>query len=158
MKLRLEKFRLPLLMILALVYGLPFYFVLPDIWTWLQFLIGCFLGGLLLVLDEKVFCHWYVDATEVGTHLMTRSLVFIAVYLPLAAFVVTSSGSPLGAGLVLGLGLGLAIEMWLARENLTRFQARFGWQINHQFSQENVRNMARFFTAFLGLLTVLILY
>lgn len=49
-------------------------------------------------------------------HLITHSLLFIVLYVPLAFFVLTSSGAVFGMGLVLGIGLYL---IWLLFHTVT---------------------------------------
>lgn len=157
----LEQFRLVWLLLLPLLFSLPYYFLFPTWTEWALFSGGCLLGAVLLLIDEKIGHQWYqeinVDSSYADVlHLITRSLVFIGVYIPLAIFIVTSSGSPLGMGLVMGLGLGIVLEMWLWGVHPELFQQRFGWQINHRFTAANVQQVTGFFALFLAIVSLLI--
>lgn len=155
-----EQVRLVWLVVLPLLLSLPYYFAFSSLTAWLLFVGGSVLGAALLIIDEKLGYQWYREPDQItlssdSIHLITRSLVFVGVYVPLALFIVTSSGSPLGMGLVLGMGLGLGLEMWLWGIHPELYQQRFGWQINHQFSVAHVRQVTGFFTVFLAILLLL---
>ncbi len=116
-------------LILAL-YLAPFYFILPS---WLMFgffLVGAALGVGLLFLDEFKLSSWYnqpePENVPISHQLITRSPLFLVVAIPLSLFVITSTGSPIGLGLVLAMGLWLVLEMWQLRATPELFQARFG--------------------------------
>lgn len=158
-----EQLRLVWLVVLPLAFSLPYYFVFPTLVTWLLFTGGCVLGAVLLIADEKFGYQWYREAGDVAVssdamQLVTRSLVFVGVYIPLAFFIITSSGSPLGMGLVMGIGLGLALEMWLWGVHPELFQQRFGWQINHHFSATNVQQVTALFAVVLVVLSMLVAF
>jgi hypothetical protein len=80
-------------------------------------------GGIaLLKADEWWLRTWY----EVpGQPLITRSVLFMVAYIPLSLFVVTSSGSWLGSGLVVGIGLVLLTELYLLRKDEAALRAHF---------------------------------
>lgn len=101
--------------------------------VWLA--LGLLLGILLPKVDEWWLRSYYDTPPEptpdnptpsIATlPLITRSGLFILAYIPVALFVVTSSGSWLGSGLVIGIGLVLLIELLTLRQNEGAFRAHF---------------------------------
>lgn len=93
--------------------------------SWLAALwlgLGLASGIALLKADEWWLRTWY----EVpGQPLITRSVLFMVAYIPLSLFVVTSSGSWLGSGLVIGIGLVLLAELYQFRQDETALRAHF---------------------------------
>ena len=72
--------------------------------------------------------------------LISRSLLFLGIYFVMAFFVITSTGSPVGVGLILGLGLRYCLDIFLYRDhmnNLEKMYTQFGgFNLNdHLFSQ-----------------------
>lgn len=126
------------------VYFLPFFFV-TELTLYLLFIFGGLVGMALLILDELIFYQHYnenqlqenkitqlntlKDKDELKTpFLATRSVLFVAVLIPLSFFIFTSTGSTLGIGLVMSLLLGIILEMWQYRDNQKLFNERF-WSL-----------------------------
>jgi hypothetical protein len=156
MSLPLNQFRQPLLVLVSIVYSLVFYFSFVDVRQWLLFVLGCIGGSLLLIMDERFAWRWYNERFSAAQQLITRSLLFVGVYLLLALYIVTSAGSSLGSGLVMGLGLGVVLEMWLFKQDVGEFQNRFAWQVNHVFTPVHVTRLVQLFSVFMAVLTVLL--
>jgi hypothetical protein len=85
-------------------------------------------------------------------YLVTRSALFMLVLIPLSIFVLTSSSSPLGVGLVLGLVLNLLLEMSACRHLPQVFKLRFLSDLKLEPTQALV---SRVFWAGLGFFVIL---
>lgn len=117
--------------VLPIVFGLLFFFFnrlwLPS----LLYVLGWYAGMALLIADKKKLYLYYFQSIHENqdkfARLITRSLLFIMAYVVLTIFMLTSSGSSFGMGLVLGIGVILAEEMWLSRN--------YGEFFNHYFIQ-----------------------
>jgi len=104
------------------------------------FVIGVVLGSLFLMADELFLFQYYfekqIPAEE--QQLITRSALFGVVLIPLALFVITSTGSRLGEGLIMGLILNLIVEMVEYRRPEAIFQERFLAETNIKVKQQDV--------------------
>ncbi|PIR58735.1 MAG: hypothetical protein COU69_03960 [Candidatus Pacebacteria bacterium CG10_big_fil_rev_8_21_14_0_10_56_10] len=58
-------------------------------------------------------------------YLVTRSFLFVLAYAPLAIFVVSTSGSSIGVGLILAIGFILLSELLMCRQSPQEFVSRF---------------------------------
>jgi hypothetical protein len=119
--------------LLPLLYVPVFYFAFADVFMFAWFVVGVLGGVFLMWIDEKLLFRYYTEATQV--HLITRSPMFIAAYVPLAVFVITSSGSAIGVGLIQGIGLLLTWELLKVRKDPVAFNARF-YQEQHQVTHQ----------------------
>ncbi len=75
------------------------------------FLLGAYLGNIVLIVDSVWLYPKYNELRTVPQKLISRSLIFLIAYIITALFVVTTSASSLGIGLVLGIGFSLWGEM-----------------------------------------------
>lgn len=73
--------------------------------------------------------------------LLTRSVLFLAAYIILTVFVLTSTGSILGGSLILGMGLRYSFDMFNLMKTPEVFIKQFLSQVNHQFSRSDVRSI-----------------
>lgn len=97
--------------------------------------LGLGLGIGLLKADEWWLRPYYDAPSEPNADdatpsvsalpLITRSVLFMLAYIPVALFVVTSSGSWLGSGLVIGIGLVLLTELLQLRKDEVALRAHF---------------------------------
>lgn len=102
--------------VLTLVYAMPFMFFMNGWQRWLMFVAGLYLGIAFLYVDEKWLNSFYEEQGHPQyPKLITRSTLFLLAFVPLAIFVLTSAGSLLGTGMVLGIEVGLLEEMWRYR-------------------------------------------
>lgn len=140
---------------LPAVFSLPFFLIFGILeGDWLSgvlFLLGLYLGMILLFADEKWFFDFYKSDTASHTtglvlpKLVTRSTLFLLALVPLTIFVLTSSGSLLGIGMVLGIQLGLLEEMWrfwkmsVDTQNLKTFQNRFCHDLRRPLTPKDIR-------------------
>lgn len=119
---------------------------------------GIVLGLLGLYFDEKLFFKYYNSSTD--SHLPTllsRSLLFIAILVPLSIFVVSSTGSPIGQGFVVSMIAAIWFEMLKQRKNTTQFNDRFAQQAKVPLTAIEIEWMFRGMTALLILLVGIIL-
>jgi uncharacterized membrane-anchored protein YhcB (DUF1043 family) len=147
----------------AAIYVLPYFFLISPWYRYLFFVVGVFLGMLLLIFDEEQLYHYYQDEADASLQdleqdsmnkeseerfVVTRSTLFLLSLVPLSLFVVTSTGSALGIGFVLGMILGLIIEMWMLRNSSDRFRRRFLRQLKIEMSPERISLLVLGSTAF----------
>lgn len=82
-------------------------------------LVGFLLGIIGLRVDSANAWKWYQSQP------LTRSIFFILALFVLGVFVITSAGSSLGTGLILGLWLGLLLEVQGLQHDEVAFSERF---------------------------------
>ncbi|MEX0895610.1 MAG: hypothetical protein WDZ94_01565 [Patescibacteria group bacterium] len=137
-------------------YGIPLAFaaaylflrVIPSdgsYWQVIWLVLGFYLGFLLLWIDEKFLYSRYNNLQTLPKELITRSVLFALAYVVLLIFVVTSTGSPIGVGMVLGVGTQLSIEHFLARKNPEYFQKKFLFQMKRQLQPIEIARMMLLF-------------
>ncbi len=139
------------------LFGLPFVFILPLWPSFVLFTIGLMIGVGLLWFDELYLWKWYSEPASTS-QLITRSPLFLLIYIPLALFVVTSTGSRIGIGLILAMGIILTLEMWELRQNLPAFQQRFGQYLVHSFTLQQIQIIGVVSLLIVGVLTWLSLF
>jgi hypothetical protein len=111
----------------------------------------------LFWFDQTVGYKYYVEPGK-RVQLITRSPIFIAVSLPVTLFVVTSSGSTLGMGLVLALGMMLCGELWWWRKDLTVLNGRFYVETDKELTMREFTLITRFLTVFFLTMAVLVFF
>ncbi len=90
-----------------------YYFAFDSVLNFGWFVAGVYLGVGLLIADALWLSRYYADRWPCPSNqLVTRSLLFILAYFPLAIYIITSSASIVGMGMILGIGLVLAIELF----------------------------------------------
>jgi hypothetical protein len=164
---------------LTVLIGYALLFVLPfrTLELFSLFFVGLLCGYLFPVFDriiqitlfsseKHLFNHWiglvkqgklieslqYLQRT---VHPVSYSLYFLLVYIVLAFYVVTSTGSVFGTGIVLGLGLLYASHFILEYEHTSRLRERFLPELRHTVSDQDVKKMLAVFVILFGLLTFL---
>lgn len=110
------------------------------------FAAGTLLGTILMNLDETVFYKYYLekDATEIK--LITRSLLFMFLLIPLGIFIVTSTGSEIGMGIFLGIITILLIELIIYRKSIGLFHSRFLSQLKRKLSLQEIQYFVSIFS------------
>lgn len=119
------------------------------------FVVGAVLGNLFLLLDAKFLYPRYNELRTVPERLITRGLVFVIAYVAAGIFVVTSSGSSTGIGMVLAIGYSILAEMfaylYTKRE---AFAPRFLYQVNRRVGPaEETGYVLAFLAVMIGLTT-----
>lgn len=168
-------------LVILLAFSVLFVQSFEGIQPYIVFVIGLFIGFSLLLVDrilhvifiapETEFSQialtaWkkrqygslitlFTSARESQERLTTRSAVFMLCYCALAVYVLTSTTSVLGVGVVLGLGLHFCVDFWMYRSDPAAFQRHFLWQIQWQFQPIEITTVAVSFTAFLLFLCLL---
>lgn len=127
-------------------------------------IIGMYGGfGLLLADVEWLYQHYFEETAKNATkpvappEYITRSALFILTLLPLTIFMLTSTGSALGMGLLMGILIGLSLEMFALRRNPTEFQARFLSQVKRIFTPEEIEWVVMIFSGFTAVVSVLVI-
>lgn len=151
-------------MLLPLFYAAPFWFAFANHIVFAWFVTGIMLGFSIFILDRlahvffiqpesefsgivreawknRRFREVFFLLSKAGTlqeKLMTRSVLFLMIYLGLAIFVITSTGSAFGVGMVLGIGLHFCLDFVLYRRNFAEFERLFLWQLKRKITQREV--------------------
>ncbi len=102
----------------------------------LLFVVGLLLGMGLLEADENFLFKYYIEGDSQISHkkLITRSLLFILLLMPLGLFLLTSTGSAIGVGMFLSIVSGLALEFFILRNDREAFQERFLHQLKREIT------------------------
>lgn len=146
-------------LIASLIYAAPFYFVLDSFDKFVLFGIGIGVGLLLLLADRRLFYAYYNDQGQTEEkYLATRSAIFLLTLIPLSLFVITSTMSLLGIGLVMSLILNLIVEMSLYRRWPQAFKKRFLSEIAVKPEFKTVNQILLFALSFFVVLNILLVF
>lgn len=142
--------------------GLYYNFSNLDWIGWGMWGAGVVLGVLILFADRIVYTYsypgaqisqqfaWYIKAKKYWSalelldvrrleqeRLTFRSALFMAVWVPLAFFALTSTSGLFGKGVVMGLMLHILHDSWrLQRVEPRRLHVRLFWLIKREISEE----------------------
>lgn len=149
--------------LMPVLFSILFYvaIVMPSdgsYWEVVLFVLGAYLGNLVLWMDGALLYPRYNELQTYPQKLITRSILFVLAFSAAALFILTSSGSSLGAGIVIGLGVSLLGEMVVYLRHPTLFQQRFLFQLRRQPSTAELRLYVLIFTVWLILLSALFLF
>lgn len=93
------------------------------------YILGWGAGIALMYLDKNQLYKYYYESIYLKddkfARLVTRSILFIISYFGLALFLITSSGSNFGIGIIMGIGLILGLEMWHSKLYIEFFNQYF---------------------------------
>lgn len=150
------------------IYSILYFFLIDSWWRYGLFVLGVILATALLILDEEKFYQFYQESeTKEGhsgetnnlqksssNYLATRSTLFLLSMIPLSFFVVSSTGSAMGSGFVLGLMLNLLLEMWVWQTSAEQFSHRFLSQLKKQLSSTQIQFLVWGSTAYFVILNL----
>lgn len=171
-------------LLLPLAYGLLFFRSFPNWVSLLVFVIGCVIGFQILFLDRFVHAFYLFPDTEFNTlvrelwkkkeyvgvikalmqagtlqqKLLTRSIVFFIVYLLLTIFVLTSTGSVGGIGLMLGMGLHYTYDFWRYSQSTEQFRTQYLWQLKRPLSEREIRGFVVGWTVIFVVISLLVMF
>ncbi len=148
-----------------LIYTAFYFFIIQPWFRFVLFVLGVLLGWGLLKADQERLYEFYNEEEELKKvqaegrqpFLMTRSTLFLLSLVPLGLFVVTSTGSALGGGIMMSLILGIVLELWEYRPLPKEFQQRFLSQMKIDIGAKDIRRIvyaATAFFLFLNFLTI----
>jgi len=169
--------------LLPFLYSTIFFFVFPNKVLFGEFAAGVFIGFWLLSIDwilhiffvqpeaefsKAVKEKWgqrkwrqaiavFITTRQLQQKLITRSILFLVAYVVLALYVLTSTGSIFGSGIVLGIGLHFCLDLLNYRRDLEKFHQHFLWQLKRRFSEREVLIMVGVFCTYFVLLSMLVL-
>ncbi len=123
--------------LMPVLFAILFYVarVMPNDQSYLEvvwLVLGSYLGNLILWADGALFYPRYNELQTFPQKLVTRSILFVISFFAAALFILTSSGSSLGAGIIIGLGISLFGEMVVYIRQPQLFQQRFLFQLKRQ--------------------------
>lgn len=140
-----------------------FFFKLP-IFSWILFILGLVIGFYFHFFDYALYPFYadqkddlvqaaqkyfkekkyrlYLEVILLNQQhvsgLMSRSLIFLLAYFPLAVFVISTSVFSIGRGLVLGLGLQLSWQLFSLRNDENEFNLVFRGGPDQKLSQPQI--------------------
>ena len=172
---------------LYLVYVAYVAVVLLLRWQWdmgmAWFVVGCFMGLWFVYLARIINVYLVSPQTHLSEHvrhlvaqrrikdalellhdrgheqqrLTVRSIFFMGAWVPVALFVMTSTGNWLATGLVMGIGLNMVHDLWKDYRHLDRLRQWLFWPIGRPVKDGEVRGVAVLFTVlFVGLSLALV--
>lgn len=117
------------------------FFISGEIYWVEVFLLifGMYLGVAILWIDKYFLYEYYLDSGNNTDGLATRSIVFMMALVPLAIFINSSTGSRIGAGVILGIITSLAQEMWSLQNHPQEFKDTFLFQLKRVVSDEEIK-------------------
>lgn len=80
--------------------------------------------------------------------LTVRSIFFMGAWVPVALFVLTSTGNMLATGLVMGIGLHMLYEVWMDWADLDRLRHWLFWPIRRYVNDFEVKGVVVLYTIF----------
>ena len=89
-------------------------------------------------------------------YLAARSVFFMAAFIPAAFYVISSTGSALATGLVMGIGLNLVIDSILGLKDLAKLKWWLFWPIKRDFSDQETKIVVGVFTIMFCLLSLML--
>ena len=105
-----------------------------------------------------------VDAVKLLQHrgdeqryLAVRSVFFMGTWIPVAFFILTSTGNLLAPGLVMGIGLNLLYDLARDLNDLPKLKWWLFWPIKRTFSDTEARTVVIVFWAMFVLLSLLLI-
>jgi len=114
------------------------YFVLPTWQMLLAFVIGLYVGLVIMLADEKWLYKYYVNDNSRQIKLITRSVVFLLTLIPLSLFVVTSTNGVLGWGVILGIWMTILVEMGSLKNSQKQFHKWFLFDLKKKLSADEI--------------------
>lgn len=138
-----------------IILGAPFFFAFPNVTQFILFMVGALIAVVILWFDEFKGYTWYAEPDS-PVQLITRSPLFFAAYLPMTIFMVTSSGSALGMGIVLSIGWILLTELLLMRSDISALNARFYVPGTKTLQHREFQAVMAFLAVFLVVMSVLV--
>ena len=142
--------------LLSLIYWGVFLFMYlkfglgNSVWSLILLAVGLVLGNLIVTMDRKWLQPYYG-----GRDLMSRSLLFLIVMAPLGLFVVTSTGSLIGIGLVLGFELMSTWQMIKVSRDSQLFHQTYLTQLRRNLTSGEIKIMVGIQGFVTGLLLLL---
>ena len=89
-------------------------------------------------------------------YLAARSVFFMGAFIPAAFYVITSTGSAIATGLVMGIGLNLVIDGITGLKDLSALKWWLFWPIKRDFSDKEAKVVVIVFTTLFFLLSLML--
>lgn len=139
---------------IALAIGGVYFFLslilsfdkLGSLWYQIPLLIIGMAFGLMLEKVDRLYLHHLYRSNETDG-LVTQSLLFLGLFIPLSFFVVTSTGSILGGGLIVGFLASTTASFFALRSDKATLEKTFFYQLQRSLTETEIQ-----------LLSVLILF
>ncbi len=150
--------RVSLILVILAISLIRHLNVLSVMWVYVVwFGSGLVLGILVDILDKRVLLKKYQDPQATSTQPVTSSLLFYLSLIPLSLFVITSSGSALGAGLILGLWVAVLSD-FVTAPNSDFIRLNYLYQLKRPLTDVQTTWLIRGGFFWLLLLTILAMF
>jgi len=137
---KIKKFLLLLMLVLFILWWLiKEQWQITNIWSQILLFIFSYGFGLFLMLgDEKYLQTIYADELEKKI-LITRSPLFLLILPLLSIFMLTSTGSLAGMGLIMAINLVVLIEIWQLASQRESFNQYFLQGLKKQITLSEIK-------------------
>lgn len=112
------------------------------------------LAALLKSKDYRAIFRSLISQNMHAACLLGLSVLFLASWMVIALFIVSSSASFLAKGLVMGIGLRPTLLMLKQWNQPNKLSEQLFWQIKRPLSDKEIHTLSFIFIAFFGLLSV----
>lgn len=109
-----------------------------------------------LIAQLRVFAGLNYLMTKIPS--LSMGFIFLALYFPLAFYLVSSSGSVLGTGVVLGLGLSYCAHFVLNYQNIKDARELHFQPVNKTVSDQMIQRVMGGFIALFVLLSIFVIF
>jgi hypothetical protein len=126
-------------------------------WTRPEDQLSIYFKHLIKQKQYKIAIKTVISRGNEQCHLVSKSVIFLLIWVVIAVYVATSTGSILATGLVLGSGLKLGMNIiadWRQPEKLKKW---LFWQIKREVSSQELRLVVGFYGLMFGLVTLLVI-
>lgn len=110
---------------------------LDKLWYQIPLLLLGLVMGLLIVQIDKAYLHHLYRSSETEG-LVTQSLLFLGMFLPVSLFVVTSTGSILGGSIIVGFLASTTATIVSLRTDKAELEKTFFYQLKRPLSDSEV--------------------
>ncbi len=167
--------------LLIILYSALFFFKFNQLNLFATFSIGVVLGFGFRFFDQLLFFYYgkspqkLVDlgreligqkkyfslvrlAVVTGNqmkNLITDSILFIAGYVVMCFLIITSAGSVLGSGFVLGIGLSFLKRLLVDMRDIRGFHDKYLYLVKRDFDQREIQNLVMIYVVCFVFLSVL---
>ncbi len=111
---------------------------LGSLWYQIPLLIIGLVFGLMLVKVDRLYLHHLYRSNETDG-LVTQSLLFLGLFVPLSFFVVTSTGSILGGGLIVGFLAEITATFFGLRSDKALLEKTYFYQLQRSLTGTEIQ-------------------
>ena len=111
---------------------------LLSLWFQIPILVAGLVFGLILINIDRLYLHHLYRSSE-DEGLVTQSLLFLGLFIPLSFFVVTSTGSILGGGIIVGFLASTTASIYALRTDKQLLEKTYFYQLKRHLTEIEVQ-------------------